>query len=299
MKNIKKQRGITLIALIITIVILIILASISISQIKSNNIIGQTQNQKDKVDKLQDEYNKVIDGIKPEPDSNNGGSDCAHSYTTKVVEPTCTEQGYTTYTCSSCNYTYTGDYKDALGHKWDNTEGKITKEPTATTPGTRTFTCTVCGYKLNRDIPATGQQGGNSSSGSTTTCKHNNLYDIAYDVSDYLKSNHQHKLYAKCEDCGDQRVEITESCSFVIKKAVPSGSKGEWSYEICCDHCKNYHKFVVQEGRMLNNNEHTVYLKCMEHENCSTITFKEDHRIFWDDNKKKCDICEYDKEQHS
>ncbi len=41
-----------------------------------------------------------------------------HSYNTVVTAPTCTEQGYTTYTCKDkdCDYSYQADYVAALGH---------------------------------------------------------------------------------------------------------------------------------------------------------------------------------------
>ncbi|MBQ2446370.1 MAG: MBL fold metallo-hydrolase, partial [Oscillospiraceae bacterium] len=39
-----------------------------------------------------------------------------HSYTTKVTAPTCTVQGYTTYTCSHCSYSYKDNYINAKGH---------------------------------------------------------------------------------------------------------------------------------------------------------------------------------------
>ena len=38
-----------------------------------------------------------------------------HSYNAVVTAPTCTEQGYTTYTCA-CGDSYVGDYTDELGH---------------------------------------------------------------------------------------------------------------------------------------------------------------------------------------
>ena len=38
-----------------------------------------------------------------------------HSYTKAVTAPTCTEKGYTTYTCS-CGYSYAADYVNANGH---------------------------------------------------------------------------------------------------------------------------------------------------------------------------------------
>ena len=42
-----------------------------------------------------------------------------HSYTSTVTAPTCTEQGYTTYTCE-CGDSYVADYVDALGHRWSS-----------------------------------------------------------------------------------------------------------------------------------------------------------------------------------
>ncbi len=35
-----------------------------------------------------------------------------------VTDPTCTAQGYTTYTCNDCAYTWNDDYVDALGHNY-------------------------------------------------------------------------------------------------------------------------------------------------------------------------------------
>lgn len=62
-----------------------------------------------------------------------------HTHTAVVTKPTCTEQGYTTYTCS-CGDSYVGEYVDALGHSYD--EGVVTKQPDCENEGIRTFTCT-------------------------------------------------------------------------------------------------------------------------------------------------------------
>lgn len=45
--------------------------------------------------------------------------EAAHEYEAVVTEPTCTEAGYTTYTCSICGDTYTGDETAALGHSYE------------------------------------------------------------------------------------------------------------------------------------------------------------------------------------
>lgn len=54
-----------------------------------------------------------------------------HDYTqdggTVVTEPTCTEQGYTTYTCATCGEVTVGNYVDALGHDWKDANA-TTKE---------------------------------------------------------------------------------------------------------------------------------------------------------------------------
>ena len=74
-----------------------------------------------------------------------------HSYKAVVTAPTCTEKGYTTHTCA-CGDSYVDTYTDALGHAWDN--GKVTKQPTETETGVKTFTCTRCGETKTEVIPA-------------------------------------------------------------------------------------------------------------------------------------------------
>lgn len=43
-----------------------------------------------------------------------------HSYTAEVTKPTCTEDGFTTYTCEDCGDTYQDDTVLALGHDFKN-----------------------------------------------------------------------------------------------------------------------------------------------------------------------------------
>ncbi len=43
-----------------------------------------------------------------------------HEYTSVTTAPTCTEQGFTTHTCS-CGNSYVDGYVDALGHNWSET----------------------------------------------------------------------------------------------------------------------------------------------------------------------------------
>ena len=63
-----------------------------------------------------------------------------HSYTATVISPTCTQQGYTLYTCTSCSDSYKSNYTPAQ-HKYVST---VTK-PTCTEEGYTTYTCENCG----------------------------------------------------------------------------------------------------------------------------------------------------------
>ena len=72
-----------------------------------------------------------------------------HDYQEEVTEPTCTEMGYTTYTCSRCDDTYKGNYTDAAGHKPG--DWIIDQEPTTDSEGSRHKECEVCGEKLEEE----------------------------------------------------------------------------------------------------------------------------------------------------
>lgn len=96
------------------------------------------------------------------------GSALGHSYTSEIMAPTCTEQGYTLYTCSRCGYSYKKSYVDATGHTDDGTghcsvcgEGcahthvfnvqnksisYLVSEATCTSPGIYHYSC-ACGVR--------------------------------------------------------------------------------------------------------------------------------------------------------
>ncbi|MBQ9779835.1 MAG: hypothetical protein IJW00_02705 [Clostridia bacterium] len=78
-----------------------------------------------------------------------------HSYTSVVIDPTCTEVGYTLYTCSVCGDAYTEDEVDALGHSYDT----VVTDPTCTDAGYTTYTCSVCGDGyIDDEVAALGHE---------------------------------------------------------------------------------------------------------------------------------------------
>ena len=69
-----------------------------------------------------------------------------------MTAPTCTEKGYTTYTCA-CGHSYKADEVAALGHKYSS---EVTTAAGCETAGVKTFTCSACGDQYTESIPATG-----------------------------------------------------------------------------------------------------------------------------------------------
>ena len=74
-----------------------------------------------------------------------------HTWFSDETAPTCTEQGYTTYTCAYCGYVYVSDYVAALDHNWD--AGVVTTQPTTEHAGVKTYTCRSCGETKTEVIP--------------------------------------------------------------------------------------------------------------------------------------------------
>ncbi|MBE6557835.1 MAG: hypothetical protein E7661_02335 [Ruminococcaceae bacterium] len=85
-----------------------------------------------------------------------------HSYESVVTAPTCTEGGYTTYTCS-CGDTYKGDEVAATGHSYET----VVTAPTCTAGGYTTYTCS-CGDTYKGDEVAAA--GHNYVDGKCSVC---------------------------------------------------------------------------------------------------------------------------------
>jgi hypothetical protein len=111
----------------------------------------------------------------------------SHSYTSSVTSPTCTERGYTTYTCSVCGRIVKDTYTSALGHIYS----KVKVDATCTEQGYDSHTCSRCGdhYKDNY-VAAPGHDWVTSTCDAPKTCKtcgategtalgHNEVFDPA------------------------------------------------------------------------------------------------------------------------
>ena len=163
-----------------------------------------------------------------------GGTAHTHSYTAAVTAPTCTEQGYTTYTCS-CGDSYKSDYKDALGHDYKN--GLCTrcgaKDPGATPPHTHDYkavvtkpTCTQAGY-------------------TTYTCSCGDSYK-----SDYKDAlGHDYKNGA-CTRCGAKDPGVTPPHTHDYKSVVTKPTCTEQGYTTyTCSICGDSYKGDYKDAR--------------------------------------------------
>ncbi|MCR4804640.1 MAG: hypothetical protein K5981_03210, partial [Clostridia bacterium] len=78
-----------------------------------------------------------------------------HDYVGVVTAPTCAEVGYTTYTCSRCGDSYTDAETAALGHDYIG----VVTDPTCTEAGCATYTCSRCGDSYTDSyVPALGHE---------------------------------------------------------------------------------------------------------------------------------------------
>lgn len=67
-----------------------------------------------------------------------------HEYAATVIQPTCTEGGYTVHTCA-CGDSYQDSETDPLGHSYTTT----VVEPTCTQSGYTFHACTACGHSYS------------------------------------------------------------------------------------------------------------------------------------------------------
>lgn len=122
-----------------------------------------------------------------------------HEYISVITEPTCTEQGYTTYTCE-CGSSYVDDYVEAKGH---NGEYTTIKEPTCTEYGFEAEICTICKAQLEG---------------------YNNLAPKGHTISDWITD-----AEADCTTDGSRHKECSVCSAIIETETIKAGHvKGEW-----------------------------------------------------------------------
>ncbi|MCL1974634.1 MAG: hypothetical protein FWG61_00565, partial [Firmicutes bacterium] len=112
-----------------------------------------------------------------------------HEYEAVITAPTCTEDGFTTFTCIRCGDSYIGDIVPALGHEYE----AVITAPTCTEDGFTTYTCIRCGDSYIDDIvPALGHD-------YVDTFSENGIVDI----------DGEHGVLYVCSRCHDSYIRKT------------------------------------------------------------------------------------------
>ncbi|MBQ2256671.1 MAG: hypothetical protein II330_07380, partial [Clostridia bacterium] len=75
-----------------------------------------------------------------------------HTYTTLTIPATCTEGGWTVYTCTKCGDSYEADFTEATGHSYG--DWVIVTPSTCTTDGEKQRSCESCGDVQTEAIKA-------------------------------------------------------------------------------------------------------------------------------------------------
>ena len=170
----KKNKGITLIALIITVILLLILVGVSVNVIIKGNLFSNAQKAVDGTNAKVNEQQTIMDELMNEWDEIEKDY-CSHNWKDGeiLLQPTCTTTGKKQVVCEICGKLLEVEIP-ALGHNYVNrvctrcgeaepgctthTYGDwiITKSPTCIAEGSKKRTCTVCGVEKVETIPATG-----------------------------------------------------------------------------------------------------------------------------------------------
>ncbi|WP_448915410.1 leucine-rich repeat domain-containing protein, partial [Eubacterium ramulus] len=135
-----------------------------------------------------------------------------HDYEAVVTAPTCTEAGYTTYTCKNCGDSYVADEVEALGHALG--EWTVSKEASCTEAGEKIRKCSRCNYSETEEIEATGHDYESVVTAPTCTEKGYTTYTCKVCGDSYVSD----EVEALGHDLGEWTVSKEASCMGVGEK---------------------------------------------------------------------------------
>ena len=137
--------------------------------------------------------------------------DHEHNYTSVVTDPTCTEDGYTTYTCSICKHSYVEAGEEKKGHSYNEV---VTTEPTCTEKGEKTLTCSACGDSKTEEID---------------TIEHNYVGGVCSMCSDKLSQNPVCQIVTDASElkAGDKIVIVAKDSNYALSTTQNGNNRGQ------------------------------------------------------------------------
>ncbi|MBQ7957822.1 MAG: leucine-rich repeat protein [Clostridia bacterium] len=159
----------------------------------------------------------------------NGGHECQ---TVATFAPTCVAKGYTTYECIICDYTYDGDYVDALGHTYG--DWVIDVDETCTEPGVKSRVCSVCDDKTD----------GHTETGLVPAKGH--AYQATVTEPTCVEGGYTDYICSRCNDSFTGNAVIAKGHSYgewVVEKERTCTEDG-FRYKVCsaCDETTENHR---------------------------------------------------------
>ena len=152
-------------------------------------------------------------------------------YNAVITPPTCTEQGYTTYTCA-CGDSYIDNYVKATGHSYT---AEITTPATHTSKGVMTYTC-ACGDTYTEVINKTYTHSYEEVV-TPPTCTRQGYTTYTCECGSTYKSNY---VYALGHTDGD----VVEE-NYVAPTCTANGSKDNVTYCTACGIETSREKVVI------------------------------------------------------
>ena len=181
-----------------------------------------------------------------------------HSYSEKVVAPTCTAMGYTEYKCDNCDDSYIGDYTDKAEHDYK----KTVTAPSCTAMGYTVYECKNCGDEFVSDYTEKKPHNYNAEITKPTCTNFGFTTFVCADcgdkyISDYTDktehnyskkvieptcTEHGYTIYT-CPDCGKEYIgDYTEHKNHSYKETVIAPTCTEMGYTIFTCDCGDSYK---------------------------------------------------------
>ena len=135
-----------------------------------------------------------------------------HNYVEEVTGPTCTEEGYTTHTCTRCGDYYEDTRVPKTVHQWSEWADDPDNRATCTEAGKEIRECSVCHEVQSRDKIATG-------------------HNIQFDHFEWADNNTTAKaVYICANGCGTTEKYVAEmSCEQITAPTCSTAGTGDYT----------------------------------------------------------------------
>ena len=184
-----------------------------------------------------------------------------HNYNAVVTNPSCLEGGYTTYTCTACGKSYTGDTTSATGHN----ESAVVTSPDCLNGGYTTYTCTVCGEARIGDETAALGHAEKTVPGKVATCTESGLTDgkqcsacevILEEQKEIPSTGHDYEgvvtKNATCTEAG-LKTFTCKNCPDTYTEVINASGGHSFTNSFVCDNCGlDTTEFRLQNGGFEN-----------------------------------------------